>query len=425
MDLVQTINEAVNMLLRRISVWGPITILGIVASVFYAFSLPRLYETTAVIQIGNSKLSDQVSSRNAGASLAQYLRKIEQRIMARDNLLEVIAKHGLFQEGPPLSPSEQVLALRQATRIEQITDPGQAWRPDAAPSALTVTVRMGDPETAAVIANDFVDRVLVQNRSERQKSANRALKFFDTEERRIGAEIANLDAVIAAFKRQNAASLPSALPTQQEKLVALETALLEVEQQIVELNNSKDKIRKADLKKQLRLAEDQHQLIESRRAEIQMALDTVPQVEKEFNILQRKLNQLEDQYSVIGKNRAEAEISQILEADQQSELLSVLETALVPEYPVSPNRKKIVAMGGIVSLILAGGLVVLLELLNPVIRTSAQLERQLNITPVVAIPILKKPQDKMFKRVWAVIWVLLGVLGIWQFVQFVNNRIGS
>ena len=425
MDLVQTINETVNTLLRRIPVWGPVAVIGIVASVFYAFSLPRLYETTAVIQIGNSKLSDQVSSQNAGASLAQYLRKIEQRIMARDNVLEIIAKHGLFKDGPPLSPIDQVLALRKATRIEQITDPGQAWRPDAAPSALTVTVRWGDPEMAAVIANDFVNRVLEQNRSERQQSANRALSFFDSEERRIGAEIANLDSRIAEFKRQNAASLPEVLANQHEKLVALEAALLEVEQQIVELNNSKEKLRKVDLEKKLRLAEDQRQLIEARRAEIQKALDRAPQVEKEFNILQRKLQQLEDQYAVIGRNRSEAEINQILETDQQSEQLSVLETALVPEYPVSPNRKKIVAIGGIISLLVAGGIVLLLELLNPVIRTSAQLERQLSITPVVSIPVVKSPQDKVRKRLWLGLWTILGALGVWQFVQFVNSRIGS
>ena len=199
---------------------------------------------------------------------------------------------------------------------------------------------------AAVIANDFVNRVLEQNRAERQQSANRALSFFDSEERRIGAEIAKMDSKIAEFKRRNASSLPAVLANQQEKLVALEAALLEVEQQIVELNNSREKLRKVDLEEQLRLAEDQRQLIEERRAEIQMALDNAPQVEKEFNILQRKLKQLEDQYVVIGRNRSEAEISQMLEADQQSEQLSVLETALVPEHPVSPNRKKIVAMGG-------------------------------------------------------------------------------
>ncbi len=425
MDLVQTINETVNMLLRRIPVWGPIAVLGVVASIFYAFSLPRLYETTAVIQIGNSKLSDQVGSQNAGASLSQYLRKIEQRIMARDNLLEIIAKHKLFQDGPSMSPSDQVLALRQATRIEQLTDPGQAWRPDAAPSALTITVRMGDPELAAVIANDFVNRVLVQNRSERQQLANRALRFFESEEKRIGAEIDQLDAEIASFKRKNAASLPSALSTQQEKLVALEAALLEVEQQIVELNNSKEKLRKDDLAKQLLLAEDQRQLIEGRRREIQNALDNAPKVEKDFNLLQRKLTQLEDQFSVISKNRAEAEISQILETGQQSGLLSVLETALVPEHPVSPNRKKIVVIGGIVSLLVAGGLVLLLELLNPVIRTSAQLERQLKIMPVVAIPVVKTPRDSFLRRLRLAVLATTDALGVRQFSQFVKSRIRS
>lgn len=425
MDIGQSLNEAINMLLRRIPVWAPITILGIVGSVFYAFSLPRLYETTAVIQVGNSQLSQRVASGAVQPSVGQYLRKIEQRIMARDNLIEIIEGYGLFQEEPPLSLGDQVLRLRLATRIEQITDPAQSWRPDAAPTALTVTVRLSDPELAARITNDFVERVLEQNRAERMAQANRTLQFFESEEKRVGAEISRLDARIAEFKRQNADSLEAVLSTQQERLVALENSLLTVEQQIIELHNSKEKLRKEDFQQQLELAQDQQKLILSRREDIQSALDAAPQVEREFNALQRKLDQLEDQFSIISTNRSEAEISQMLEIGRQSNQLTVLETALVPEHPVSPNRKKIVAVGGVLSLLVAGGIVLVLELLNPVIRTTAQMERQLKISPVVSIPIVKTRRDKFFQRTIILIWFFVGGLGIWQFLQYLSRKAGS
>jgi len=424
MDQIQSLNEMTNMLLRRIPVWAPIAAIGIVLSVIYALSLPRMYQTTAVIQIGSSQISERIDSGNTNPSLSQYLRKIEQRIMARDNLIQIIEKYGLFSDNPDMSDGDKVYQLRLATSIDQIVDPGQSWRPDAAPSALTVTVALGDQQLVAVVANDFVDRVLEQNHKSRVEQARRALTFFEGEERRVGGAISELDTQIAAFKRANANSLPGSLPAQHEMLASLVDANLVLDQQIIELNNSKDKFRKAEFQKQLDLVEDQRKLLFDRSATIRTAIDAGPRVEKGFNALQRLLKQLEDQYSVITKNRAEAEIGQMLETGLQSEQLSVLEKALVPDNPFSPNRKKITVIGGILSLLIAAATVLILEMLNPVIRTAAQLERKLQISPVVTIPIVKTANDRTIQRFALAAAAVLGGLGIWQFIQFVTRNTG-
>ena len=424
MDQIQSLNEMKNMLLRRIPVWGPIVAIGIVLSVVYALSLPRMYQTTAMIQIGSSQISERIDSGNTNPSLSQYLRKIEQRIMARDNLVQVIEKYHLFSDDPALSAGEKVYKLRLATSIEQIVDPGQSWRPDAAPSALTVTVALGDPKLVAVVANDFVDRVLEQNHKSRVEQARRALTFFEGEEQRVGSAISELDTQIAAFKRANANSLPGSLPAQHEMLASLVDANLALDQQIVELNNNKDKFRKAEFQKQLDLVEDQRKLLSDRIATIRTSIDAGPTVEKEFNALQRLLVQLEDQYSVVTKNRAEAEIGQMLETGLQSGQLSVLEKALVPDHPFSPNRKKITVIGGVLSLLIAAAVVLILEMLNPVIRTAAQLERKLQISPVVTIPIVKTANERIIQRVVLAAIAVLGCLGIWQFIQFVIRNTG-
>jgi len=424
MDQFQSFNEIISVVRRRIPVWGGILLLGIVISVFYALSLPRMYETTAVIQIGNSQISQRIDSRNTGPSMAQYLRKIEQRIMARDSLIKVIDKHGLFEDNPSMPIADKVFQLRVATRIEQITDPGQSWRPDAAPSALTVRVALSDPELVAVVTNDFVDRVLAENRKGRLEQAALALGFFEREENRVGLAITELDSQIAEFKLENADSLPNALAAQHTILVSLEDAKLVVDQQIVELNNSKDKFRKAEFKKQFILVEDQRKLITDRISTINSAIDAGPLVEKEFNALQRRLKQLEAQYAVMTKNRAEAEIENILETGQQSELLTVLESALVPDYPYSPNRKKIAMIGGMASLLIAAAIVLILEMMNPVIRTVAQLERKLQISPVVTIPIVKTKSERRIRRMGLAVATFIAGLGIWQFVQYITRSSG-
>lgn len=424
MDQIQSINEIISTLRRRILVWFPIIALGIIISVIYALSLPRTYETTAIIQIGNSQISQRIDSSSSGTSLGQYLRKIEQRIMARDNLITVINKHGLFADNPSMTIADKVFQLRIATSIKQITDPGQAWLPNAAPSGLTVTVRLGNPQLVAVVANDFVDRVLDENRKARVEQAAIALGFFAGEEKRVGLAISELDSQIATFKLANADSLPSALAAQRTILVSLEDAKLTLDQQIIELNNSKDKFRKAEFQKQHDLAEEQRRLIEDRTHTIRSAINAGPQVEKEFNALQRRMKQLEGQYAVMTKNRAEAEIEQILETGLQSEQLSVLETALVPDNPSSPNRKKITMIGAMLSVLIAAAVVLILEMLNPVIRTAAQLERKLQITAAVTIPIIKTTKDRRSHYATMVIVTVITGLGIWQFAEFITRNNG-
>ena len=83
-------------------------------------------------------------------------------------------------------------------------------------------------------------------------------------------------------------------------------------------------------------------------------------------------------------------MGQMMENSSQTESFLVLETALIPEHPIAPNRRKIVLAGTMLSAIIGLGLVLLLELRNPVIRTASQMERQLGLPPVVSIPNIEK-----------------------------------
>jgi len=424
MGQIQSLSELLHMLRRRFIVLSTIIALGVIVTLAYIFSLPQLYESVAVIQIGNSQISDKIAGANRNASLIQYLLKIEQRIMARDNLIEVINKHDLYAGNPETPVSEKVYQLRLATKINQIIDPSQAWRPDAAPSALTISVRLEDPKLVAVVAQAFVDEVIEQNKLSRVDQAQRTFAFFESEEKRVGKAIFELDTEIALFKQQYANSLPTALASQRELLVSLENAVLEIDQQIAELNNGKAKLRTLDFENLIQSANDQRLLVTEKRDTVKRTIEAAPQVEKKFLILTRNLQQLENQYDIITKNRAEAEIGQMLETGVQSERLTILESPLEPEWPVSPNRKKLAAIGGILSMILAASVSLLLEILNPVIRNSAQLERQLQMIPVVAIPVVKTTKERVWGRFIMTSFLFANLVIIWVLAKIISKNTG-
>ncbi len=164
----------------------------------------------------------------------------------------------------------------------------------------------------------------------------------------------------------------------------------------------------------IQLLQDQQAQFDRQRAALEASLLETPQVEMALNAYERRHQQLQDQYSVITRKRAEAETGEKLEVNQQSERFEVVENAIVPQGPVEPNRKKILVLGSGVSMAIAGGLALLLEILNPVIRSTAQMERQLNLRPVISIPHVRTPFERRRRRAL----IVGGVVGLCAAVTF-------
>ncbi len=419
MGQFNSLDDILGVLRRRFVLILGITLIGAALSLVYATSLPRSYEASATIQIELSDLANSTSGQSTGNRAKYRLNLIKQQLMARQSLLDVIDALGLFAD-TPMSDSKKVDALRKAVTIEQILDPADAWRPDAVPSGLTITVRLGDPEAAARVANTFLDLIVRQSEERRQAQAHQALSFFEKEAARVEAKISALEAEIADFKQQNAQVMPDGISALRTQLATLNNTELEIERQLIGLKANAGRVREDVLTRQIEDLEVQRDLVKGRIADIEAALATAPEVEREYARLTRELTQLQEQLGAITRRRADAEMEQALEANQVSERFEVLERALVPEYPVSPSRKKIALAGTALFFLAGAALAILLEMLNPAIRTAAQMERELGIAPIVAIPVIESGgRASRWRGKWAwiglalaaaaaVIWALAG-----------------
>jgi uncharacterized protein involved in exopolysaccharide biosynthesis len=391
-------------LLRKFWMVFWITTLGTVAAVLLALSRPAIYESTAVIQFELAQVEENLTSPGAAqrtTPVETRLKLIEQKLMSRDSLLEVIEKFGLYAGDAEMTDAQKVTQLRESAQISTLIDPEQAWRPNVQPSGLIISVRLEDPQTAADVANELLSRVLIEGKSRRSGRAERTLAFFVAEEERVTGEIAALEGELAAYKTRNQASLPANLVSQRDQLARLNDSLLAVEQQLIQLQTQRERIRAEDLERQTNLLRQQKLLLEERILIVQAALNAAPEVERQLSAMERRLGQLQDELSVITTRRADAAMNQQLESQNQVERFEVLETALVPEYPVSSGRRKLAAAGAIGSLMLAVGLALGLEFMNAGIRTAAQMEKELDIRPVVVIPNLDRQKHRRRRRlVW-------------------------
>ena len=426
MTQFQSFDEVLGAIRRRFWIMLLIVLIGCGISVYYALNQTKVYEATAVVQIE----APEVTESMAGAAVrtndtVQRVKLVEQRLMSRDNLLKLIDKYNLFNGEPGASVNERIGDMRGAIGIEQILTTAQAWIPGGVPSALIITVQLADPEQARDVANDLMYQVVEISRARSIEQAQGALELFTTEEERVAREIDALEAQVSDFKQANAAYLESGLTVLREELGDLRDTNLEIQQEIVAIESGAARTRGDVADQQIALLNERRQVIENRLSEINAIFTRAPEVERDLNALERELKRKQDQYSVVTRRKAEAEMGQLLEERQQGGRFEVLETALLPEFPVSRSRKQIAMMGGVASVMAAVALGFLLELMNPAIRTPAQMERALGMSPVVSIPRVSIRRERAMRKVAGLAGLAAVVLAIPLAFRVLGDKIGT
>jgi uncharacterized protein involved in exopolysaccharide biosynthesis len=411
MSSIKSLPDVMRMLRRRLWLIMLVALIGSVVSVIVALNQPKVYEATAVIQIETPQVDRDGRGQIVGTDARHRVQLIEQRLMSRDHLIEIIDRHGLFADATAMPMGEKIYKLRISARITPITVNVPSAGPAASiPSGLSITVKLSDPQKAADVANDFVNAVITQNRERRMQTVRETLDFYSAEEARVETRIVALEEQIADFKRANADALPDNMGAMRDQLSTLQETLLDIEQQIITLETESVRQRQEVFDRQIGQLTEQRDLVARRIAEIETAIEATPRVERELSALTRALGQLQEQLDTIIRNRVEAEIASVLESRQQQERFEILETAIPPEFPVSTSRKKLAFAGGVASLILGLVLALVWEIMNPVLRTSAQVRDELDITPVVSIPVVPvrgELRARLLKRLGALVLIVL------------------
>lgn len=145
----------------------------------------------------------------------------------------------------------------------------------------------------------------------------------------------------------------------------------------------------ADIEGQLKFNADVRADIEAEQEELRLSIEATPGNAITLDTLNRDYAALRAQYDQAVANKARAETGDTIEALSKGQRISVIEQAVPPLEPDSPNRVVIAAGGVGGGLALGLGLVALLELLNSAIRRPVDLTAKLGITPFGTLPLLR------------------------------------
>jgi len=145
----------------------------------------------------------------------------------------------------------------------------------------------------------------------------------------------------------------------------------------------------AEMNERMRLIASEKEAIATEVERLTESIEATPATETALTAIERDRDNVQAQYNSVVARLAEATTGEQIELLSKGPRFSLVEAATAPEKPISPNRRRIAAMGGLAGIGMGAGLVVLLEMLNKTIRRPVELSRLLGAEPLATIPFIK------------------------------------
>lgn len=119
-------------------------------------------------------------------------------------------------------------------------------------------------------------------------------------------------------------------------------------------------------------------------------VEKTSQVELQLKDLERDYETVRERYHNLLAKKLNAQMAEELEKRQKGEQFRVVDPAIAPKEPFSPDINKIMLMAFVLGLGLGGGSAYLRETLDPAFYTPKEVEDYLDTNVVVSLPIVEK-----------------------------------
>jgi len=232
-----------SLFLRRLHWFLLFLIIGSAIGLTLARVLPPVYVAEARLLVETPQNDLAQSTVNVEAT--EQLQIIQQRILARDTLLELVNRLNIYtprpgQARPDLSTDEIVEDMRE--RISIVTTGGTTRRGPALATLVNVSFEAPSGPLASAVANELVTLIQRENTERRRGGARNTLEFFEQEVDRLDRELAEAGAAILAFKEANQSALPDSLEFRRSQQAANQERLLQMEREEARLRDQRSRL---------------------------------------------------------------------------------------------------------------------------------------------------------------------------------------
>jgi protein tyrosine kinase modulator len=224
---------------RRWVILVPLCI-ALLAGIYLAFTLPRVYEAKTLILVESQSVPRNFVQPIVTEDTAQRISTISQQILSRTSLEKIIKEFGLLS-GPAqasLFMEDKVAELRQQISVEVSSDHRRQT------DAFTISFRGEDPDVVMRVANGLATDFIDANLKVRESQAVGTSTFLESQMESMRKKLELLEEKIQDFRKEHMGELPEQLNTNlsilqrlQEGLNSRQQGLLEAKLRLAELNN--------------------------------------------------------------------------------------------------------------------------------------------------------------------------------------------
>ncbi len=154
----------------------------------------------------------------------------------------------------------------------------------------------------------------------------------------------------------------------------------------------------ADADSQIRGLQERSGALEATISDLQKRILQTPTVEAEYNSLRDQHNVALQRYQNYKDKEADAQVAENMEEQKQVETFSVIEPAQFPDIPEKPNRKLLSAVGIFLTVMLAAGVMLAVDMLDPRIYEPKSLVHAFGEMPLATVPYIVTKDEARGRR---------------------------
>jgi len=467
----------VHLVMARKGLFVTVALCTMLAAIVISYVMPKKYEAESIVFIEQNVISDLVKGIAVTPSMEMKIKAIKVTMKSRSMLLNVIKDLDLDLNVQNDQELDGLIAGLQ-NRIDIVLDERRG--------VFKISFADTDPVLARDVVNTLTRLYIEENTSTKRKESFEATKFLAEQIDIFKERIDQAEADIDHFKSEAGMMLSSNEGILKREIDEAEDALEEVRIRMNALETSRSVLlNNTPLRKQLdeqrmhlkilltrytrnhpavkhlqsAIAETERQLNSKNRQELSAvyrsseyqgikvelaslknikenleaevsekkdALKNIPALRTRLLELERKKQNEVIIYEKLVSRYGQSEVSKEMELQDKSMSFRVLDPAVVPSTHSSPNRPLIILLGIVGGIGLGLGIIVLMDLINPSIKSLDDL-REFGVPVLAVVPkmhdeALLAKQKVRARRVYAV--GLVGIIFCLSFLVMEVFRLG-
>jgi protein tyrosine kinase modulator len=213
--------------------------------------LPATYESQATILVVQPNVSDQYVVPNVTTSLEEQLMSIQQQVLSRPRLQDIITRLHLYQSTFHwFSPADPVDQMRKDIEVIPLMTPAQSSGRLGELTAFQIVYSAPSAQLAQQVANELTTLFLSKHMENQQSASQQTTEFLASQLADAKAQLETQEAKVREFQQKYLGQLPSqagenvqVMGAMGSQLQGLEQALDRVEQQKLYLQSLLDQYR--------------------------------------------------------------------------------------------------------------------------------------------------------------------------------------